>query len=127
MTEIDLQALAAPFPPEDIDWRIGVKNEGKKIGLALAYVDARLVMDRLDAVCGAGGWQNKYSHANGKTVCDIAIKINGEWIWKADGAGDTDVEAEKGALSDSFKRSAISLSPMMLIAPGPLSPRASSL
>jgi len=30
-----------------------------------------------------------------------------EWIWKADGAGDTDVEAEKGAISDAFKRAAV--------------------
>jgi hypothetical protein len=48
------------------------------------------------------------SHANGKTVCDIGIKVMGaSGIWKADGAGDTDVEAEKGALSDAFKRAAV--------------------
>ena len=28
----------------------------------------------------------------GKTVCEIAIKVNDEWIWKADGAGDTIVQ-----------------------------------
>jgi hypothetical protein len=35
------------------------------------------------------------------------IRCDAEWLWKADGAGDTDVEAEKGALSDAFKRAAV--------------------
>jgi hypothetical protein len=70
-------------------------------------VDARDVMDRLDYICGIEGWQCRYSHAEGKTVCEIGIRIDSEWVWKADGAGDSDVEAEKGALSDAFKRAAV--------------------
>lgn len=116
---IDFEQLAAPFPPERISWRIGNSNKKARIretgdqnakatkGQALAFIDARDVMERLDAVCGPAGWQCSYSHANGKTVCDIAIKCGDEWISKADGAGDTDIEAEKGALSDAFKRSAV--------------------
>lgn len=99
--------LKAPFPPDRVSWRIGSTTQDKTRGLAMAYMDARDVMERLDAVCGPAGWQNRYSHANGKTVCDIGIKADGEWIWKADGAGDTDIEAEKGALSDAFKRAAV--------------------
>lgn len=30
-----------------------------------------------------------------------------EWVTKADGAGDSDVEAEKGAISDALKRAAV--------------------
>lgn len=99
--------LAAPFPPDKVSWRVGSTSADKKRGLALAYIDARDVQDRLDEVCGAENWQCRYPHANGKTVCEIGIRINGEWIWKADGAGDTDFEAEKGALSDAFKRAAV--------------------
>ena len=99
--------LLAPFPPEAVSWRVGSTKTDKTSGLALAYIDARDVMDRLDDVVGPENWQNKYSHASGKVVCDIGIKIDGEWVWKADGAGDTDVEAEKGALSDAFKRAAV--------------------
>jgi len=113
---IDFEKLKAPFPPDKISWRIGSigkdfspERGGKAI--ALAYIDARDVMDRLDEVCGPAGWQCKYSHANGKTVCDLAIYISSEtveeWVWKADGAGDSDIEAEKGALSDAFKRAAV--------------------
>ena len=100
-------ALKAPFPADRVSWRIGPTTNDKSRGIALAYIDARDVMDRLDEVCGPAGWQNRYSHANGKTVCDIAIKCDGEWVWKADGAGDTDTEAEKGALSDALKRAAV--------------------
>jgi len=104
---IDLAALSAPFPPEQVSWRVGSTTKDKSKGMALAYIDARDVMERLDAVCGPAGWQCLYPHVAGKTVCNIGIKVGDEWIWKADGAGDSDVEAEKGALSDAFKRAAV--------------------
>jgi hypothetical protein len=102
--------LREPLAPGKVSWRIArvVDDHGDK-GKAqvLAYIDARDVMERLDYVCGIEGWQCRYSHTANKTVCDIGIKIEGEWVWKSDGAGDTDVEAEKGALSDAFKRAAV--------------------
>lgn len=104
---IDFAQLTAPFPPERVSWRVGATSQDKKKGLALAYIDARDVMERLDKVVGPANWQSRYPHANGKTVCEIGLKIGDEWVWKADGAGDTDVEAEKGALSDAFKRAAV--------------------
>lgn len=112
--------LAAPFRPDQVSWRVGVSNKKKRQketgdnfakatkGQVLAYIDARDVMDRLDDVCGPDGWQNRYSHAEKKTICEIGVRTDdGEWIWKADGAGESDIEAEKGALSDSFKRCAV--------------------
>lgn len=114
------ERLAAPFPPDRVSWRVGVSNKKKRQretgdnnakatkGQVLAYIDARDVMDRLDEVCGPDGWQNRYTHAEKKTICEIGIRTpDGEWVWKADGAGESDIEAEKGALSDSFKRSAV--------------------
>jgi hypothetical protein len=104
---MDFAKLRAPFNPDRVSWRVGSTNKEKTKGMALAYVDARDVMDRLDEVCGPAGWQCSYPHANGKTVCAIGIKVGDEWIWKSDGAGDSDIEAEKGALSDAFKRAAV--------------------
>lgn len=104
---VDFTKLSSPFPPNLISWRVGSTTQDKKRGMALAYIDARDVMERLDTVCGPGGWQCRYPHANGKTVCEIGIRVDNEWVWKADGAGDTDVEKEKGALSDAFKRAAV--------------------
>lgn len=104
---IDIKALTAPFPADRVSWRVGSTTQDKRRGLALAYIDARDVMERLDKVCGPENWQSRYPHATGKTVCEIGIKIGQDWIWKADGAGDTEFEADKGALSDAFKRAAV--------------------
>lgn len=105
--KIDFKALAAPLPPDRVSWRVGATTADKTRGMALAYLDSRDVQERLDAVCGPEGWQCAYPHAGQKTVCSIGILVEGQWIWKADGAGDTDVEQEKGALSDAFKRAAV--------------------
>lgn len=105
---IDFAALTAPFPADAVSWRVGSTNRDKTKGMALAFIDARDVMDRLDAVCGPDGWQDRYPHANGKTVCEIDIWCGDRgWVTKSDGAGDTDFEANKGALSDAFKRAAV--------------------
>jgi hypothetical protein len=107
-------ALSAPFPVEEVSWRVGPTNEKSRSadqplrGQPLCYIDTRAVMDRLDSVCGPDGWQNHYTPGMGTSiVCNIGIMIAGDWIWKGDGAGATDMEAEKGALSDAFKRAAV--------------------
>lgn len=104
---IDWEALKAVFPIEHVHWRIGATNETKTKGLALAYIDARAVMDRLDDVIGPENWTDAYSDADGTTMCRLALRIDGEWISKEDGAGDTEMEPEKGSLSDAFKRAAV--------------------
>lgn len=106
MTKI-IERLKAPFDPMVVSWRVGSTDQAKKKGMALAYIDARDVMERLDEVVGPENWQNNYSHAQAKTVCNLGIRMDGEWVWKSNGAGDTDFEGEKGALSDAFKRAAV--------------------
>lgn len=100
--------LKAPFPADKIHWRIGATNQDKSQGIPLAYVDARDVMQRLDEVVGSCNWQNDYPWSDDKRlVCRLGIRINNEWLWKSNGAGDTNVEAEKGAFSDAFKRAGV--------------------
>lgn len=99
-----LDKLRAPFPPEDIEWRPGAKNKDKSKCLALAYVDARAVQDRLDSVCGPEGWQDEVTIFGNTTLCRLGIKIGDEWVWKTDGSGETAVEAEKGAISKALVR-----------------------
>lgn len=104
-----LEKLAAEFPRSQVSWRaqsVSNKDPNEPKALALAYIDARDVMDRLNEVCGVN-WQCRYPHADKKTICEIGIKFDGEWIWRANGAGDSDIEAEKGAISDAFKRAAV--------------------
>jgi hypothetical protein len=108
-------ALSAPFPSDYVEWRVGTTNkkwrkEGEPLrGTPLCYIDARAVMDRLDTICGPDGWQCNYTPgANGSIVCNLGIRMpNGDWLWKADGAGATDMEGEKGMLSDALKRAAV--------------------
>jgi hypothetical protein len=100
--------LCRPFAAEEIEWRIGSTNADKTKGMALAYMDARAVMDRFDAVCGPDGWQCNYTMSGAVAICNIGVLMpSGNWIWKADGAGATDVEGEKGMLSDALKRAAV--------------------
>jgi len=99
--------LEIPFHPSKIHWRVGATNKEKTSGIALAYLNARDVMRRFDDVMGFD-WQNKYTLSNdGLLICDIGIKVESEWIWRANGAGSSDIEAEKGQASDAFKRAAV--------------------
>lgn len=112
---MDLSDLKKPFPPDAVHWRVGSTNQAKTRGMALAYIDARDVMDRLDEVCGPANWQSRFEAIGGRVVCSIGIYLPDDgadhnsmfWTWKSDGAGDTDFEPEKGGLSDAFKRAAV--------------------
>lgn len=109
---MNLEALKTHFPREAISWRAqSVTKDGTK-AMALAYIDARDVMNRLDEAVGPENWQDEYVEtAKGRVICRIGVFIGKyeeqTWVWKSDGAGDTDVEGDKGAISDSFKRAAV--------------------
>lgn len=98
--------LTRPFDPRFVKWRVGAmnKNASPPSGIALAYIDARDVMKRLDSIIGPAYWQAKYPQAG---MCEISIYLNGIWVTKTNCAGVTDVEAEKGQASDAFKRAAV--------------------
>jgi len=101
------EKLSAEFPRSSISWRAqNVKKDGTA-ALALAYIDARDVMDRLDSVVGPENWSDSYDVHENVTICTISIRVGDAWVGKSDGAGDTDVEAEKGRISDAFKRAAV--------------------
>ena len=114
--------LRRPFPLTKIHWRVGNTN-AKKLGCkpweategaALAYVDARDVMKRLDDVLSTENWQCRYPISdNGLLICEIGIRASifgldrGDWIWKSNGAGETDIEAKKGACSQALVRAGV--------------------
>lgn len=109
--EIDLKLLTAPFPAEDIEWRTqrsGIGKDGSGWVSAIAYIDNRAVMKRLDDVCGPENWKDEYDTSPvGGVLCGISIRINGEWVTKWDGADVTDIEPIKGGLSNAEKRAAV--------------------
>jgi len=92
-----------PFRANEIHYR---KGPG---GKELAYINARDVMKRLDDVVGPWNWQSTYRPVgSNRVVCELAVRLNGEWLTKSDGAGETQIEGEKGVFSDAFKRAAVS-------------------
>jgi hypothetical protein len=105
--------LAAPFPAEQIKWKPRVVRGNR--ALAVAYIDVRLVQDRLDAVFGPEGWQDSYQLLpSGNVVCTLRVKIGNEWIEKTDvGSGAADIQDAgnrmKAAFSDSLKRAAVKI------------------
>ena len=107
-----LTALAKPFAPEDLEWRLQYTNEEKMCGMAVPYVTNRAIQNRLDEVCGPENWYYEFRpwHSAGKKdsqLCGIAIYFEGKgFITKWDGAEDSDIEPIKGGLSDSMKRAA---------------------
>ena len=101
-------ALAAPFPPTEIEFRAGATNKDTTRALALAYIPARTVMDRLDEAIGPENWQDRYEPGpGGGVICGLSLRINDEWITKWDGADNTQFEAVKGGISDALKRAAV--------------------
>lgn len=112
------EEFGKPFPASDVSWRLQYVNEQRMQGIAVPYLDARAVADRLDEVVGQNRWKDSYTpwheSVSGKKtkssqLCTISIYDDelGQWIDKTDGAEDSDIEAVKGGLSDAFKRAAV--------------------
>lgn len=105
---MNLSYLAEPFPTNQVHWRAQSLRRDGSAAMALAYLDARDVMDRLDLVCGPQGWCEEFTETpRGRVICRLGIKVGDEWVFKSDGAGETAVEGEKGGISDAMKRAAV--------------------
>lgn len=101
--------LKAPFAVDEISWKPQAVKGGK--ALALAYIDARTVQRRLDDVVGVGGWRTEFVHVGeGCVECRLSLRIDGEWITKADVGVPSDQKGgdqKKAAYSDALKRAAV--------------------
>src|SRR5437762_14165065 len=68
------QALAAPFDPSVVKFKPAVVQGNR--ALALAYVDARVIQDRLDEVLGGESWQDEYdSLQHGSVRSRLRLRI----------------------------------------------------
>lgn len=103
-----MEGLSKPFHPSHIHIKPGkVSSNGQ--ALALWYVDARAVMDRLDTVVGSGNWQFSWQPIpsdDGHVVVQGMLTILG--VTKSDvGEAKDEDEPWKAGVSDSFKRTAV--------------------
>lgn len=103
-------ALAAFFPADKIGWKPqAVKNNR---AMAVAYIDARDVMDRLDEAVGPANWQDEYTPlGDGSVMCRLSVRFGAEWIVKADVGSPSEQpdggDRLKAAFSDALKRAAV--------------------
>jgi len=110
------RSLLEPFPKGNVEWRIqasGKKSDGNLWALAIPYLNARDIMQRMDDVFGIGGWKNEYKEIPGSLstekgmFCELSAKIDGEWLTKIDLGTATEIEPLKGAVSGALKRTAV--------------------
>jgi hypothetical protein len=103
-------ALSAPFDPKDVKFKPQMVKNNRC--LAMAYIDARLIQDRLDEVLGVENWQDKYDIlTDGSVMCRLRLKLGGRWITKTD-VGSPSEQPDSGdrlkaAFSDALKRAAV--------------------
>ena len=130
MTGAELhKRLSEPFAAADVEWRVTKTRNSNSEGLAVAFIDSRAIQNRLDDVVGPFFWRTRfipwhqYVPRPGKyedpseapkapvssQLCGLSIyhEERKEWVEKVDGAENTDIEAIKGGISDSFKRAAV--------------------
>ncbi|MFP7442579.1 MULTISPECIES: Rad52/Rad22 family DNA repair protein [Bacillus] len=107
-----LEALAEPFEPKEIEWRVQSASRGQNGTqlLVVPYIDSRSVMNRLDDVCKTH-WQSHFDkiEVGGKEAfqCRLSIYIGNEWITRTDAAEVSDIEGVKGGHSNALKRAAV--------------------
>jgi hypothetical protein len=108
------ERLAEPFDVRALKLKPGpgCNKTPNNNALGIVYVDARVIMDRLDAVMGVGGWRDEYDLLpSGQVICRLSLKIGGEWVTKSDVGGQSeqpdDGDKMKAAFSDALKRAAV--------------------
>jgi hypothetical protein len=76
--------------------------------MVLAYIDARDVQDRLDAVVGPGSWNNRTRRDGDAWIGRVEIvHDDGRVSVREDASDPSDIEAVKGGASGAFKRAAV--------------------
>lgn len=94
--------------PVDVELRVAQLKEtsyGVYVTL-LAYKDARVDQKLLDQIFGATNWKKEHQLIGDKMFCTVSIwdEAKGQWIPKQDVGVESNTEAVKGMVSDSFKR-----------------------
>ncbi|HEC32777.1 MAG TPA: hypothetical protein ENI63_00775 [Candidatus Kaiserbacteria bacterium] len=101
---MELKDLQKEIPHK---WRVQSFSKNKPSASIIAYIDARDAMDLLDEVCSPENWQSDFKEVNGRLFAGIGINIDGNWVWKWDTGSESNIEKEKGEVSDGFKRAGV--------------------
>jgi len=106
-----LARLERPFPAEAISWKPQslYPREHPTRALAVAYIDARDVAERLDEVLGLGWsftWEADGENVRGRLMMDLGGRLVVREDVGEPGEGD-DGRSRKAAVSDALKRCAV--------------------
>jgi hypothetical protein len=110
--------LCEPFPVGEERYRVLQLSQDRRRGKPCAYIDARAVYDRLDAIVGPDNWETKITEMpSGAVICELTVlgktktdkgMVNHK---TTDRAGEVDFKKvilnEKGSASDGLKRAAV--------------------
>jgi len=100
------ETLTAPIQPNEIEWRVqSVTSTGKMI--VVPYINNRCVMQRFDAAFGPTNWTSEFREITNGFICRLSVTIDKRTIYREDGASKTNIEPEKGGISDAMKRAAV--------------------
>ena len=100
MKNIDFRTLKA----DEIEVRPQSIKNGK--ATMLLYIDSRAVVSLLNETVGNMNWQSEFYQVGEQTIGKIGIYDEDRdiWVWKSDVGSESNVEAEKGKISDTYKR-----------------------
>lgn len=90
----------------EIEVRVGHKIKNTNNVSMLLYIDSRAVTKYLDEWVGPFNWQTEFNTAGPLVVGKLGIWDDNkqQWIWKSDTGSESNIEAEKGLISDTYKR-----------------------
>ena len=88
--------------------KIDETNNGNYITM-LIHKEARTDMNILDSVFGAMNWKRNHKMIGNNLYCTISVwdEDKHQWVEKEDVGTESDIQAEKGQSSDSFKRAGV--------------------
>lgn len=98
--------LTAPILPNEVEWRIQSQTSTGKL-IVVPYINNRCVMTRFDAAFGAENWTSEFREISNGFICRLTVTINDREVYREDGASKTNIEPEKGGISDAMKRAAV--------------------
>lgn len=124
MSSIDWSALAEPFPEHEIKWlpkittkkdrqsgkRVNIEKGGQRVAGCLAHIDARMVMERLDAIAGPDGWSDRTELVAVGNMVMATCHLTVAGVTKSDtgpAMPANDENAAKEAVSGALKRAAV--------------------
>lgn len=98
--------LTAPILPNEIEWRVQSQTSTGKL-IVVPYINNRCVMHRFDAAFGPENWTSEFREIANGFLCRLTVTVNDRTIYREDGASKTNIEPEKGGISDAMKRAAV--------------------